>query len=150
MPLWSSWTQMKQLDLSSVGQSEILIWAKLSNNSVSAGRHQPKQANEHSEPVPANRGSSVSQANYAAKINLSRGVVLRGTCLPRFSSSLPPCSCFLMREFGCAGQTYLFFFFSLSHFPSSPSYLVAFSFFSDSLLSKQPLGNEQWHLQDRI
>lgn len=45
---------------------------------------------------------------------------------------------------------FFFVFFFLSHFPSSPSYLVAFSFFSDSLLSKQPFGNEQWHLQDRI
>lgn len=40
--------------------------------------------------------------------------------------------------------------FFLSHFPSYHSYLVAFSFFSDSLLSKQPFGNEQWHLQYMI
>lgn len=79
---------MKQLDLSSIGKTEILVWAKLSNNSVSTGRHRPKQANEHSEPVPANRGCGLrvrpimQQKSISAEASYFEEHVCRGS---------PPC-----------------------------------------------------------
>lgn len=148
IPPCASWTQMKQLDLSSVGKTQIPVWAEFFQKLVWAAQedqdrpmnipnlHQPIEAAvcESGQLCSKNQSQQMRQTwrNMSAEVLLLASSLLlfpnEGVGLCRTNISV----------------------FSLSHFPSSPSYLVAFSFFSASLLSKQALGNEQWHLQDRI